>query len=181
MYCTSCGSPNMQRLAVVYMSGFRDYRGTVVGFGRGLFVGRNKGTSQNRLSQIASPPRPRSAAKLVGIWTTIGLIAAWLGLMIWAQNTRAQQGTQNQHVRRPVAPQPSVQLSPELSLILKGLGITAVAIYLLSLPLGLRSIHRFNRDVFVPAAQKWEASFMCQNCGAIVDVREQTQAASRTG
>jgi len=177
MYCTSCGSPNMQRLAVVYMSGFRDYRGTVVGFGRGLFVGRNRGTSQNRLSQIAAPPRPRNAGTLVGIWVSIGIVAAWLGLMIWAQNTQAQQGTQSQHIRRPPAPQPSVQLSPELSFMLKGLGAVAVGVYVLWLPLGLRSIRHFNRDVYVPAMRKWDASFMCQSCGAIVEIREQTPVA----
>lgn len=158
MYCTSCGSPNMQRLSMVYASGFRDQKGTVIGFGRGLFVGRNRGTSQSRLSQIAAPPRPRNTGKFVGIWVSIGLLASWLGLLTWAQNVE-QQRTQTAHVRHSAVPRPSVQLSPESVFILKSFGALAVTVYVLSLPLCLRSIRRFNRNVYVPAMRRWELFF----------------------
>jgi hypothetical protein len=34
MYCTFCGSPNMQLQSFVDMAGIREYQGNVVGFGR---------------------------------------------------------------------------------------------------------------------------------------------------
>jgi hypothetical protein len=71
-----------------------------------------------------------------------------------------------------------MQLSPESVFILKSFGIAAAALYMLSLPLGLRSIHRFNRDVYLPAIRRWELSFMCQNCGATIEMPEKAAASA---
>lgn len=179
MYCTSCGSPNMQKLSFVYTSGFRDHRGTVVGVGRGLFVGRNRRTSQSRLSQIAAPPRPRSYAGVMVPWVVVGLLGLWLcSLVILGLNTRTNEGLQNP---RRYPSELLIDLTPNGVLMLETIGIAIGVGYVAMLPLLLRGVQRYNRDVFSKAIQRWNASFMCQSCGMIVETPKHDLLAAKTG
>jgi hypothetical protein len=59
------------------------------------------------------------------------------------------------------------------------LGIAAG--YLLTLPTLLRSVRRYNRDVYSKAIQKWNSSLMCRTCGTIHEMLDQASAAAKTG
>ena len=87
---------------------------------------------------------------------------------------------QRTHVPRYTAPHPSAQFPPDLRQTLITFGIIALAVYVLSLPVALRSVHRFNRNVYLLAMQRWEASFMCQSCGLIVEMSSQ-ELPAKTG
>jgi hypothetical protein len=181
MYCPSCGSTHVQKLAVVYMSGFRDTKSTTVGFGRGLFVGRNRGTSQSRLSQMATPPRPRSYAGVFVPWVLVGMFGLWFySLIFLGTHTEGGKGLQNSHHTKK-ASRPLIDVSPDGALALEIIGVGIGAGYLLILPFLLRGARRYNRDVYSPRIQKWNSSFMCQTCGMVHEMRDQTSAVAKTG
>lgn len=165
MYCPSCGSSDLTKLSLLHISGIRDVRTKTVGLGRGLYIGKNRGTSQTRVSQMASPPRPRRAGTVILIWLGVGLIVAWAGALIQtAQNAQPRFGSRNSHVHQ-ILPPTTARTRPESTLTLKALGVAATVMYVVSLPLFLRSARRYNTDVYGPAMRRWDASFMCQRLG----------------
>jgi hypothetical protein len=181
MYCSSCGSAYVQNLSVVYMSGFREIKSTTIGFGRSLFVGKNKGASQNRLSQLATPPRARSYAGVLLPWVLIGIFGLWFSSFIFlGLNTQAGQGLQNSHHNQKVS-RPLLDVGPDGVLALEIIGIGIAAGYLLMLPILLRGVRRYNRDVYSKAIQQWNSSFMCWTCGRIHEMRDQASAVVKTG
>jgi hypothetical protein len=176
MYCPSCGSAYVQKLSVVYMSGFRNTKSTMIGFGRSLFIGGNRGTTQSRLSQMATPPRARSYAGVLVPWLLLGMFGLWFCSFIFlGLNTQAGQGLQNSRHNQKVS-RPLLDVGPDGVLALEMTGIGIGAGYLLILPFLLRSVRRYNRDVYSKAIQKWNSSFMCQTCGTIHEMRDQASA-----
>jgi hypothetical protein len=181
MYCPSCGSIYVQKLSVVYMSGFRATTSTTVGFSRGLFVGKNRGTSQSRLSQVATPPRARSYAGVLVPWVLTGIFGLWFSSFIFlGLHTQAGQGLQDPHHKKKVS-RPLLDVSPKGVLALEIIGLGIAAGYLLTLPTLLRSVRRYNRDIYSKAIQKWNSSFMCRTCGTIHEMPDQASAATKTG
>ncbi len=178
MYCRSCGSSDFKKLSFVYLAGTRDIQSTMVGFGRGLFVGKNRGTSQSRLSQLATPPRPRSYGGVVAAWVLVGMF----GLMFWtitftALRAPVNQGPPNRQLDHKTSkPVPAIEVS-----MLENIGIAMGMAYPLLLLLLLRNVHRYNRDVYSKAMQRWNSSFMCQSCGAVVEALAQASTFARTG
>jgi hypothetical protein len=181
MYCPSCGSTYVQKLSVVYMSGFRNTKSTTVGLSRGLFVGRNRGTTQSRLSQMATPPRARSYAGVLVPWVLVGMCGLWFCSFIFlGLNTQAGQGLQNPRNNEKVS-RPLLDIGPDGVLALEMTGIGIGAGYLLILPFLLRGVRRYNRDVYSPGIQKWNSSFMCQSCGTVFEMLNAPLVAAKTG
>ena len=168
------------------MSGLRDINSRTVGFGRSLYVGKTRGTSQSRLSQIASPPRPRRYGGMVILWLIVVYFGAYLSLyavvVIHARQTPISQhlpvadravvqqetATQNsrkgqQKFQRPNAV-PPIQWTP----VDQAIGCLMGTADMLLLFVLMRRVYRYNRTVYSKAYQNWENSFMCQRCGQII-------------
>src|SRR5258708_33016320 len=171
MYCPSCRSTYLKKLALVYTSGLRNINTRAVGFGRGLYVGRNRGTSQSRLSQIAAPSRARSSSRVVIIWLLFGLVGGWMFAMVITAANPLTNRQKNPTIRRNQGnTRPSVEISPEVAIVMRNIAIGAGTAYVLLLLILLRSVRRYNRDVYSKAIVRWNSSFMCQSCGAIVEM-----------
>lgn len=195
MHCSGCGSIHLQKLSLVYMSGFRDFNTRTVGWGRSLYIGRTRGTSQSRLSQIAAPPQPRRYLRVLILWLLAGYFGAVIissfmasvsaprvvpivdGHAVQPAGTQEKPIVQSKASRRRAHVQYSVQAqtSPANQTMRSDnvwndtLAGTLAGGYILLLFFLLRRVWLYNRTAYAKAMQKWNASFMCQRCGNIVD------------
>jgi len=211
MYCPACGSPEFQKLSYVYMSGLRDINSRTVGLGRSLYVGRTRGTSQSRLSQIALPPRPRRYVRVVILWLILGYAGAialtsvmlamhapvldhppvsdtpvvqqrTLNRNTHTAQQRSQRPMQNQNAVRPLQAQNTAPPPIRWTAADQAIGYVMGAAYVVLLfVVLLRRVSRYNRDVYSKALQRWQHSFMCQKCGKIVEMAVPQTALATNG
>lgn len=126
MVCPSCSSTDLKKLSLVYVSGTYEgsgvSRGAVLSAGGpGLHVGRNRGTYQSKLSGVAAPPKKRSFIKWI-LWWLLGLVIVALLSLRLLHSLPGNQAREWDN--------------------LVGL------VYLLTLPVLLTSIFRYNRRVY---------------------------------
>src|SRR5882724_13661775 len=61
MVCLNCSSTDLRKVSLVLAAGIHEFRGRFLGLllggADGALLGRNRGTSQSRLSQLLNPPR----------------------------------------------------------------------------------------------------------------------------
>jgi hypothetical protein len=113
-------------------------------------------------------------------WLILGLVGAcFCWAIVLALYARSNQESQHSHVQVK-NPRPLVNLVPRVPLGSKAIGIAVAAGYLLLLVFLLHSVSHYNRTTYSRAIHKWNASFMCQSCGAIVEASEKEELPKKT-
>jgi len=151
MQCPRCKSEDVIKLSLVNSEGLSDIDTRSRGYGlmlgdNGLALGFGKfkttGTSQTRLSELASPPRKKHYFIVIFGWLLGLLILGWL-LGYVTTITHAPEARFEQHFRR-------------IAYGLSSLAAVALVVF-----------WRYNHMVFPPRLRLWNRSFMCRRCGEI--------------
>ncbi len=168
MECPLCRSTDLQKLSVIYNSGFFDVRGHSTGIFSGDFQ-IHRGIRQNRLSQIAAPPKKRSYLRTALLYVLcFYVVGAMISLM---QPRSLVQSQRNIHRSGQLADEnhPTGQNNSAATDVWWGvLASTFVAL----LTILMRRAHRHNRNVYPTLRERWNSSFMCLRCGAIAEIRK---------
>ena len=147
--CPKCNSNNLKKVSLAYQEGsYRietrsRIRGLLfAGGGPGILVGRTstRGSQQSALSKRLSPPTKWSYVKLVGWSGVVTLIA----LVIYVR-----------HVMSSAVPASSLPVK---------LYVIFAPVVLLLL---VGSVWRHNHSTYQQKYDRWNESFICQQCGTV--------------
>ena len=135
--CDQCGTANIVAAPVLYQQGTRAYSGTF-----------NSGTSQSYSAQAAAPPSPRGYGRPLLLWGPVILF-----LSVWT-----------------IVSFRSILELPKATMF--RLDLAAVFLLLevfcfVGLVFNLRSIARYNREVYPRLHWNWEHTYICRRCGKL--------------
>jgi hypothetical protein len=145
MVCPSCNSTDLKKMSLIYAAGVYESRGRI----RGLFFGSSDGFLLRKYGGASQSQLSKMASPPKKLPYAAPIILWLVGLFpTMALVARAK-------------------LSPLTGLI-------SVA-YVLALPVYLLVVLFYNWLVRPKKHRNWERKFMCQRCGALIEVQTRTQ------
>ena len=133
--CDQCGTANIVAAPVLYQQGTHTYSTRF-----------HSGTTQSFSAQAVTPPRPRSYLRPFLVWGPAIII-----FFVW---TVAGVSSIYEH------PMTSA-LRPSTVTVFLFLGVAS----LVGMAFSLRSITRYNREVYPRLHWNWEHTYICRRCG----------------
>ena len=133
--CDQCGTTNIVAAPVLYQQGTRAYSGTF-----------SSGTSQSNSAQATAPPSPRGYGRPLLLWGPVILF-----LSVWTIVSF-----------RSILELPKATM---FRLDLAAVFLLLEVFSLVGLVFKLRSIARYNRDVYPRLHWNWEHTYICKRCG----------------
>src|ERR1035438_3875124 len=133
--CDQCGTANIVAAPILYQQGTRAYSGTF-----------SSGTSQSYSAQAAAPPSPRGYGRPLLLWGPVILF-----LSVWTTVSF-----------RSVLELPKATM---FRLDLAAIFLVLEVFSLVGLVFNLRSIARYNREVYPRLHWNWEHTYICKRCG----------------
>jgi hypothetical protein len=135
--CDQCGTANIVAAPVLYQQGTRAYSGTF-----------NSGTSQSYSAQAAAPPSPRGYGRPLLLWGPVILF-----LSVWTIVSF-----------RSILELPKTTM---FRLDLAAIFLLLEVFSFVGLVFNLRSIARYNREVYPRLHRNWEHTYICRRCGKL--------------
>ena len=135
--CDQCGTANIVAAPVLYQQGTRAYSGTF-----------SSGTSQSYSAQVAAPPSPRGYGRPLLLWGPVILF-----LSVWT-----------------VVSFRSILELPKTTIFRVDLAAVFLLLDVVSfvcLVFKLRSIARYNREIYPRLHWNWEHTYICRRCGKL--------------
>ena len=133
--CDQCGTTNIVAAPVLYQQGTRAYSGTF-----------SSGTSQSYSAQVAAPPSPRGYGRPLFVWGFgILFLSAWTIVSF-----------------RSILEFPKTTM---FRLDLAAVFLLLEVFSFVGLVFHLRSIARYNREVYPRLHWNWEHTYICRRCG----------------